>query len=141
MVLLIIFYSSLSFGQVYKWVDEKGKIHFSDKSPPASYQSIEMEAQEPASGVSSPPSTLSTQGLLRGYNQRRQEKKQQRTEEKKRKAAIKKRCASLQQKIKYYDGYRHLRTDSNGEAYYLSDIEITQEKQRTEAIIRKHCRQ
>ena len=139
MALLIIFHSPLSFGQIYKWVDEKGKIHFGDQPPSSdTYQSI--RAEKPATNISTPSPALSTKDLLRGYTQRRQQKEQQQEADKQRQAAMKERCAKLQGRIQYYDGYRHRRTDSNGTSHYLNDAEIRQEKLRIEADIRKYCR-
>lgn len=34
-LLLFIFASALVHGEIYKWVDEQGKVHFSDKKPDA----------------------------------------------------------------------------------------------------------
>jgi len=139
-VLATIFYSPLLFGQVYQWVDEKGKTHFSDTPPPASYQSMEVEIRTSAPDTSTPPSTPSVENILRGYTQRRQQKKQQQAEQKQKQASMQRQCASLRERLRYYDGYRHRRTNYKGSTYYLSDTEIKQEKQQIEEAIRKHCR-
>lgn len=121
-------------------MDEKGKTHFSDKPPSASLQAIEMEVKKSAPDISSPLSTPSIQGILQGYTQRRQQKKQQQARQKQKHATMERHCASLRERLNYYDGYRHRRTNNSGEAYYLSDTEIKQEKQQIETAIRKHCR-
>ena len=41
--LLVLIFSTTAYGKLYKWVDEDGKVHYSDKMPP---DQIKREHQE-----------------------------------------------------------------------------------------------
>lgn len=63
LILLSIFIAEISFGQVYKWVDEKGLVHFTDDMSqiPEKYRraieeiGVQEERKEPQTEGESPP--------------------------------------------------------------------------------------
>lgn len=50
--LLFIFNSPFAQAQMYKWVDAQGKVHFSDKPPPANAKQVQNKIDTGASTVS-----------------------------------------------------------------------------------------
>jgi hypothetical protein len=64
---LVAFNSSICEAQLYKWVDEKGTIHFSDDPPPAA---LKTQAKDPAKVQ------VKTQDKNQEKNQKRNSEKQ-----------------------------------------------------------------
>jgi hypothetical protein len=110
---------------LYKWVDEKGVVHYSDTPPPGKGgQKLKAPSQPPLDGASSPQRSRSWQEQLQDTNERRfqDEKKQKEQEQKSREAAEKCQRAryaldSLKQERPLY------RVDPQGERVFMEDEE------------------
>ena len=46
-LLVMLSSSSAAFAELYKWVDEKGKIHYTESPPPAGSKALEIKKQVP----------------------------------------------------------------------------------------------
>jgi len=140
---------SLPAQQVYKWVDEKGKIHFSDKPMSQNAETITIK-QQPRIGGGGAPETAghtsgpgSTEKLLNAYSQRRQLKQQQEAQEKARQqklAAQQKQCDQLRNHLVRSEGRRLYDVNDKGEKVYLSDAEIEASRNKLQSDLNKHCR-
>jgi len=78
LVLMLCF--GLVDSQVYKWVDEDGNVHFTDR-PPENQQSTEVEIQESLPGTQEGESDLSAETWLEQQRAERDADRQQRQEQ------------------------------------------------------------
>lgn len=133
--------------QVYKWVDEQGKVHFSDQ-PPRENNAAEMEKVEiktrPISGDQPAPSAEQRrqrqQQLLKTMAEDRQALEQQREEKrqaKKKQQAVCARLKKRKEKALWATHFYHV--NEQGERVY--DDEKTAEGKRQAAIdaYQKEC--
>lgn len=141
--------SSIHAEQVYRWVDENGKVHFGDKPQAINAKSITVKQQPKISGntpesqtpVTATPTT--TERLLNAYGERRNQKqqlneKQQQQEEKI--AAHEQECERLRDYLTTTDGNRIYNIDDKGEKVYLSAAEIDASRANHQADFDKYCR-
>ena len=70
-ITIILFHSHLNAGQIFKWVDKDGNVHFGD-SPKAEVEKEEVQLK-PSNTFEGAP-TQSQQQLLENYQNRRNEK-------------------------------------------------------------------
>src|SRR5688572_21273927 len=49
---IVITYAATAAAQLYRWTDEKGKVHFSDTPPPPGARDVRKKAGGPASASS-----------------------------------------------------------------------------------------
>ncbi len=108
---------------LYKWVDDKGIVHYSDK-PPAGKSGQKLNVAPPPMDSQAPPRNRSWQEQLQDSNERRyqEEKQQQAQQQKAREAEEKCRRAryaldSLKQERPLY------RVDKEGGRNYMEDEE------------------
>lgn len=142
--------------EIYQWVDEQGKIHFSDQ-PPLDSTNVKKLTRKSTSATG--PATSAAPGANRSavtptapknyvdkeldYKRRKIEAEEQEkkdvakaTEDKK----MKEYCASLKaDKAMYEAGGRIARTTEKGERALLTDKEIKAELARTKQDLKKAC--
>ena len=133
-----------AWGELYKWVDENGKVHYSDRPPPPNAKQ-QKSIQPKASPQSAPPPAASPEGqsaapasraktaaeLEMEFRKRRTEaaeadaKRQQETEA----AAEKQRnCEQAKARVAVLQtGGRITKASPTGEQIYLGDSEIASE--------------
>ena len=137
--------ASLHAEEVYRWVDEEGKVHFGDKPQGINAESIAVK-QQPKIGSSTPAPTstpISQEKLLNAYSERRKQKKELDAKEQQAQQKIaghKKECDKLRDYLATTGGVRMYNTDENGEKIYLSDTEIDASRAAQQADLEKYCR-
>lgn len=134
--------------QIYKWVDDKGKVHFSDKPINKNAESVTIKQQPmlggpgeaSASGQSKQPQSLDK--TLDAYSDRRRLKQQKQAKqeaEEARKKQHQKKCDDARQYLARTEGRRIYDVNEKGEKVYLSDAEINAERAKVQSKINKHC--
>lgn len=87
-MLMACFVVNTGFAEVYKWVDDKGKVHFGDR-PPAKSQAVELDLPEskepPATTVSDLERKRRQQRLVKALEEERREKERIEAEKKRKK--------------------------------------------------------
>lgn len=143
---LILLSATASAAGVYKWVDDKGKVHYGDR-PPASASSksvnVESRGSSTAGPVSEAERAARRQRLLQSFEADRAERANQRAQ--KQQALAKKR--ELKRKCAYArDNIEQLRSatgvydlDHTGERRYLSNEERASYLKKYQAKVKKHC--
>ncbi|HEY5733470.1 MAG TPA: DUF4124 domain-containing protein [Gammaproteobacteria bacterium] len=140
---------SLPAQQVYKWFDEKGRVHFSDRPMNQNAETITIKQQPRISGGNGPKTTghasrpNSTEKILNAYSQRRELKQQQNEQEKaeqQKLAAQQKKCDQLLNHLARSEGRRLYNLNDKGERIYLSDAEIEASRNKLQSDLNKHCR-
>ena len=109
---------------LYKWVDEKGVVHYSDK-PPAGQSGRKLDVSpQPPLGEQAPPRSRGWQEQLQDSNERRfQEEKQQKEAQQKAQVAEQK-CQNARSALDTLKRERPLyRVDKEGGRSYVEDEE------------------
>ena len=140
--------SSLHADQVYRWVDEGGKVHFGDKPQGTDAKSITVKQQPKISGdapaTQAPTSSPTSQErLLNAYGERHKQKKlldEKKQQEGQKIAAHEKECEELKDYLATTSGTRIYNTNEKGERVYLSDAEIDASRAKHQADLDKYCR-
>jgi len=143
-----------ALGELYKWTDAEGKVHYSDRPPPPNVKqstTVKPRSPEPATPTAAPeaegtpaagPKTLVEQDAE--FNRRRVEAAEREAAEKKaaKEAAEKKKnCeAAKAQLARVQSGTRITRYNEKGETVYLSDAEIAQETARAKQVVDSWCK-
>ncbi|MDH5191875.1 MAG: DUF4124 domain-containing protein [Gammaproteobacteria bacterium] len=132
----------LSAGEIYKWVDENGRVHFSDKPVNDTAQEIEIKEED------NQRNTLTTDEqrkqkrdkLLKAYEEERRIKKEKEVREKQQKEKLKYRCARERDSLKrmkrggsFYD------MDKDGNRVFLDETEIKKRITEMESNVDKYC--
>ena len=116
---------ALASGGLYKWVDEKGVVHYSDM-PPAGKPAARLKATPPSSpgNAQVPARNRSWQEQLQDSNERRfQEEKQQKEAQQKAQEAEQK-CLRARNALDSLKRERPLyRVDKEGERSFMEDEE------------------
>lgn len=126
--------------EMYKWVDENGKVHFTDK-PVNSPNAEEIEVQQ--------QKLLGQDDSVRGINERVQRLRQSEQEAQaiednariKREAQASKisdQCARNKRRLGRLDGSVY-RLNKEGERVYLSDTEMLQEREILNKWLKENC--
>ncbi len=147
--LLLLAVPATGVAELYRWVDESGRVHYSDKPPPPNARS-ERELGAPRSGQrpgqgekkgASGPKTYVEQEAE--FRKRQVEKaEQQAAEQKAREEAETKRrnCERARAQLAgLQTGGRIARYNAQGERQFLNDAEIAAETQRAQQSVKDWC--
>ena len=92
LILFFCFSSAANSGQIYKWVDENGKVHFGDR--PNSNQSQQEVELKPLNTVGSGDSSRKTtqQKMLNSFQKRREEEAKNKQQQRQLRIANQQKC-------------------------------------------------
>lgn len=135
--------------QVYKWVDENGKVHFGDQPPrkkPTSAEKVELKiapriSNEPVANEAD--RARRQQQLLKTLSDERQQREEQRAQAKaakaakERKAAMCKRLAAKRDEMLRANAIYS--TNDNGEREYMGEAEGAAYRKELVARYKKEC--
>jgi len=132
--------------QLYKWVDADGKVHYSDKAPPANAKqekklNIRNEpAPAPATAEQAAPAKSYVDQDLE-YRKRKVEQEEARKKSEAEAETERQNCARAQEKLRLYEeAGRVYRMDEQGERQYLSDEGREQGLAEAREEVAKYCR-
>jgi len=128
--LLLIFWGPLAHSEIYKWVDENGKVHFSDT--PHEEAEVETVEVEPAVKIGT-VKPQSADHLFRQDFSKSQQKQQQREnkaeQRRKKKAALKKACDDAKTDLSNAIVRRSGASSSSSKRYYNEKIALAKERE------------
>ena len=143
-----------ALGELYKWTDAEGKVHYSDRPPPPNVkQSITVKPGSP--GPAAPTAAPEAEGTPAAgpktyveqdaeFNRRRVEAAEREAAEKKaamEAAEKKKNCEAAKARLAgLQSGARVSRYNEKGEIVYVSDAEIAQEIARAKQAADSWCK-
>jgi len=152
LVLLMIF-STSAVAEITRWVDESGRVHYSDGPPPVSAQSKKLRSnassdstskanETPAESATSAPKTVAERAAeLRKAQLAKQEAADKNAQKQAEADAQKVNCANAQQSLKaLQDGIRLVEFDANGERSYIDDEQRQQRIAKTQEDITRLCK-
>ncbi|MGD8478050.1 MAG: DUF4124 domain-containing protein [Burkholderiales bacterium] len=146
-ILLLASSVANSAGEMYRWVDENGQVHYSDQPPPANARSIKSLNSE---GINPPPSADDEVDAEPSYAQQEkafEERQAQRAEEraeaarkKQEEEERKKNCELARSNYNTVNsGGRVMRVNAQGEREYLNDEEIDKAAAEARSNVEKWC--
>jgi len=133
--------SGLSHAEVYRWTDDKGKVHFGDR--PTTDNASEVKIKEPK--VATPTKNDSDRKqdaarFLRSRELDRIEKAQQKQKSQQQAAKRARKCKTAKLELRKLREARLLYTkDKSGKKHYITDAERASEKKKTADIVDYWC--
>lgn len=137
-ILLAMFTLSVS-AEIYKWTDETGRVHYSDKKPNEKTDAKEIKVST-GRGTSG-QSTSSASGAQPNTPEKEQElqQKAESLSQKQGQSASKEKCDAVRENLaKMTEGAR-LRINENGQMRFLSPEEIAEKRQTYQSFIDENC--
>jgi hypothetical protein len=127
---------------IYQWVDEDGKVHFSDR--PGTAEGVEevTVTQDKGANNSAPGEaerTQTRQRLLEQYEKERLEKKSAAQQRKTEQARRKRNCAIAKNRLSNYEKSVLYDIGPDGERVYLSDAQHEQALAEAREEVRHWC--
>ena len=143
--IFLLLFSQIAAGGIYRWVDEEGRVHFSDRPVAEAAKEVEIkQSSPPPSGPDARPATDAErrdkqQKLLDVYRQEREEKAESRRKARQEKAERKKRCTYARDRLDRYRSSRIYEPQADGSRRFLSDAERDTAISDLKKQVRKWC--
>ncbi len=144
LVIVAILYTASVQAEVYKWVDENGRVHYGDK-PGAGSQAIEVRQYE----TSNKPASSGGDELSRDKKRQRISdmleedrltKNKQREKKNKEREKKKRKCNRLKDRQRHYERASGLyNLDKDGNRIYISNEQREKSEQKLRQQIKKAC--
>jgi hypothetical protein len=124
---------------MYKWVDEKGQVIYSDQPPPPNIKSEVMKPPPPPANPNAVKEMVNAETEMKLREKQRVEKAKE--AEKARADAEKKReiCASAQKQVQTLQRQDLYRFDDKGQRVYLDADTRKRETEEAQKVARDHC--
>jgi hypothetical protein len=138
--------AAVSAEQLYRWVDKDGTVRYSDRPPPSGTPARTLSVPGPApaatdKGGSSGSTTLQEQEKALRKRLDEQKKSQEKAAAAAKDEQVKAdNCRRARESLATLQGgQRILRTDAQGNQYYVDDAQRAQETQRAEQAVKDWC--
>lgn len=146
-LIVLLYLPTLAFAEIYKWVDERGHIHYGDSCPLPHCESESKKAMPPPSDEQVRQSQERFKNIKerqQKLEQIRKEKEAEKQSEKEAKqkelAETRRQCALAHQNLHTLQRQRSVYTiDDKGKYIYIGDEERTNEIQRLIKFIEENC--
>jgi len=152
LLISLVLVSTSAFAGLYKWVDAKGKAHYSDQPPPANVEATTLRstssaadsASESGAAASSAPAAPNTiaerEAELRKAQQAKKEASDKAAQQQAKADARKDNCAAARQNLRtLQEGARIMEIDASGERSYLGDEQRRQRMDKAQQDIGTYC--
>ncbi|MBI3479581.1 MAG: DUF4124 domain-containing protein [Nitrosomonadales bacterium] len=145
--ILLVLASTSTFAAVSKWVDDQGRVHYSDK-PPAGIKAETLRtaseagvmAGAPASSPAAPKTLAEREMELKKSKQAKQAEAEKAAKKQAAEEAKKANCATAQQNLRtLQEGIRMIEVNANGERSYLDDTQRQQRIEKAQQDINNLC--
>lgn len=138
-----VLWASAVQAEIYRWVDERGKVHFSDQPKEGGAQKLEIEAPDVnAIEVNQPHADEQPeqQRLLDAYREEREAREEERLKAEAAERQRSQNCAYARNKLDQYNNARLYQPLEDGGRRYLDDDERQREIEQMQAAVRHWCR-
>ena len=140
-MIFILLFSAASQAEIYKWVNEKGQIQYSDKQVNNAKQMDIAEEAGKVKAISKQQRQEKRNKLLESFAAERKEKNKKQAKIKKKKKRLQKSCAWARDQLRQYQRASSLyNLDSKGNRITLSDKQREKTTRKLKASIRRHCK-
>ena len=145
LLILLILASTNTFAAINKWVDDQGRVHYSDQAPPPGKKPTTLHedtAGDAASSGASATKTLAEQDAeLRKENAEKQAAAVKAAQKQEADAALRANCATSQDNLRsLQSGLRIMEVNANGERSFISDAERQKRIAKAQQNIRNYCK-
>ena len=128
--LLLIVFGSSAYAEIYRWVDENGKVHFSDT--PHEEANVETLKIEPAVKIGTVKPQSADHLFQQDFSksQKKQKQRENKAEQRrKKKAALRKACDDAKADLANAIVRRSGASSSSSKRYYNEKIELANERE------------
>lgn len=151
LLIFLILASTNAFAEVNKWVDDQGRVHYSDQAPPPEVQARALrsasEGAGSASGVAGTDapaasgSFVEQEAALKKEQQAKQAAAEQAAQKQAAADALKANCANAQQNLRtLQSGARMMEIDASGKHSYIDDTQRQQRIDKAQQEISNNCK-
>jgi hypothetical protein len=139
LTLAVLVAAASAHAQVYRWVDEQGKVHYGERAPSGAKASQVADKLATPPGAPKPPPDPSQQE--RDFQRRQIERGQREAAEQKTATQAKERCDRERQRLAGLRNARRVASgvDEKGERRYLSDGERNEAIANQEGAVARAC--
>jgi len=124
----------------YRWVDEHGQMHFTDRPPAAGGKRLEL-APQPAAPRAAPPDRVPDRDrLLQMYEREREQREAAKAEQDQARAERRRRCAHTASTLRDYQAGGPLyQRRPDGSRKYFTAADKDREMARLRGLLDRHC--
>lgn len=147
LIILLLLSSTTAFAALNKWVDEEGKVHYSDQPPPPNVKATTLRPAAPAgdtaaaSAPAAPKTIAEREAELKKAQQAKKEAADRTAQEQANRETEKANCTRAQQYLRtLQEGTRMVEIDAQGEYAYLEDEQRQQRIAKAQQEIAKWCK-
>jgi hypothetical protein len=151
LLIFLILASANAFAEVNKWVDDQGRVHYSDQAPPPEVQAKALrsasEGAGSASGVAGTDapaeskSFVEQEAALKKEQQAKQAAAEQAAQKKAAADALKADCDSARRNLRsLQSGARIMDINASGERYIIDDTQRQQRIEKAQQDISNLCK-
>lgn len=129
-------------GQIYKWTDEEGNVHFTDKPVDGEAERVAIRSKRTDSAAVQAQVNARAEAAAKKAEEQAAAAPQGPTEEELAAQAADraKKCASYRERLqRFVQSRRIYREDENGERVYLSEEEMQEARERVENQVQEYC--
>lgn len=127
-------------GEIFKWTDDQGNVHYGDKPAENSQQLQINEESSAASRLTREQREERRRKLLEAFDEDREKANREKAKQEKQKARIQKNCIYAKDRLKRYRVAGSLyRLDKDGNRVFMSEGEKQASVDRLQAEIDKYC--
>ncbi len=143
LTLLLIVSLPLAQAEIYKWVDDNGQVHYSEKAPDKkrSAEEIHLPKHVPqVTPVSPAQRKQKRDNLLRAFEEERNLRKEARAKKEQDEVRNRKNCIRAKDRLRNYERATVLyNLDEKGDRVYLSDAQRSSAVTSLKSQINKWC--
>ena len=139
-LLVVILGSTHAYSEIYRWVDDSGKVQFSDRPVASNSKPVEIDTSKNVYGGGKVMHRQ--QDLLDRYQKQDNQDQKNRQQVKREKAKQEQRnlaCVRAKDKLARFEGSTLYTLDAQGERTYFSEEKRTQAIKEFRKSINKHC--
>ena len=146
LLMMLAGYAGISHSEIYKWVDENGKVHYSQTPPDQSAEKMDIEPSEESGTtpyqVEQNPSSVDSQKKYSDYlEQERLDRKEKRAQKKKEKEEARSKCNGVRAQLSDMEqgGILYYELDKDGERQFVSDDRVEARKNNLRDYLKRNC--
>lgn len=145
LLILLMLASANSFAEVNKWIDDQGRVHYSDQPPPPDVQAkvLGSGSDGGASGVTATgqPTFVEQEAAVKRAQQADQAAAAQAAAKQAADDALKASCNSAQQNLRnLQSGVRIMNVNSSGDRYFIDDAQRQQRIDKAQQDVSNYCK-
>lgn len=135
----LVLTAAAAFGGVYRWVDAKGVVHYSDTPPPTGAEQLDIDTAPTDTSVVAARQKR-TQAKLKKFDQQRKAKTEATAKAAKQQKAAQAACAKAKKRVASLAGARRVRsTGKGGKVTWLSGKDLVDYRRAAKERAAKLC--